>query len=321
MLIENATVLVVDDSQTNLKILTDYLSKTGYEVLVARSGEDALQLAELAQPDAILLDMMMPGIDGFETCRRLRKNENTREIPVIFMTSLADAKSKVEGFEAGGSDYVTKPFFIEEVLMRLRLHIERKRMEQDLKEEIIKIKQVEEELRILATKDSLTGLNNRRHFFDISVREFDRHQRYGSEISIAMLDLDHFKRVNDTYGHKAGDQVLRFIAQLCLHSLRGVDVVGRYGGEEFVILMPETGKHRATQVAERLRKEIENSRIAIDNDIITITASLGIASDHHNNSSSLEELLNCADEALYEAKEAGRNRVVIWQHVAEDDET
>lgn len=321
MLIENATVLAVDDSQTNLRILTDYLSKTGYEVLTAENGEDALQLAELAQPDAILLDVMMPGIDGFETCRRLGKNENTCEIPVIFMTSLADVKSKVEGFEAGGVDYVTKPFFIEEVLKRLRLHIERKRMEQYLREEILKRKHVEEKLRILATKDSLTGLNNRRHFFDIATREFDRHRRYGGNISIAMLDLDHFKRVNDTYGHKAGDQVLRFTAQLCVNSLRGVDVVGRYGGEEFVVLMPEVGKYEAALAAERLRKVIENGRIDIGGETISITASLGIASDYHNNSSSLEELLNCADEALFKAKEAGRNRVVIWQPKEENDET
>jgi diguanylate cyclase (GGDEF)-like protein len=289
------------------------LTKTGYEVLTASNGEDALQLVESTLPDAILLDVVMPGIDGFETCRRLRENSATREIPIIFMTSLADINSKIEGFEAGGTDYVTKPFFIKEILMRLRLHIERKRMEQDLKSEILKRKQMEEKLRILATKDSLTGLNNRRNFFDIATKAFERYQRYGGDISIIMLDLDHFKRINDSYGHKAGDLVLHFVAQLCVQNLRSVDVVGRYGGEEFVILMPEIGKYEAALAAERLRIVIANGKIDIGGKTISTTASLGVASNNSHKSSSIEDLLNCADEALYKAKEAGRNRVVVWQ--------
>ncbi len=316
----DTTILVVDDDLENLKLLLDFLGRTGYKILISQSGKRALRQAALVRPDLILLDVMMPDMDGFETCRQLKENVLTRHIPVIFTTALTDVKSKVKGFEVGGEDYVTKPFHIAEVLARVKMHISRRQLEQTLRLEIFERRRVEAELRKLATTDPLTGIYNRRHFFHLAEREFERRQRYKESISIIMLDLDYFKQINDTYGHTAGDKVLNTAVQHFQDSLRKVDVLARYGGEEFVILLPETGCEHAKQMAERLRTRLANAPIRIDGKELKITASFGIASaSKEDNTVNLDILLNRADKALYKAKDSGRNAIYMWQKQEGDE--
>jgi diguanylate cyclase (GGDEF)-like protein len=302
----HANILIVDDVEDNLEILGDLLTFDGYNVQTARSGDGALTLVQESRPDLILLDILMPGMDGFEVCSRLKADENTKDIPVIFVSSMADIDSKVQGFKVGGVDYINKPFQHAEILVRVNTHITMLRLRKHLEEQ-------NAELERLANTDYLTELYNRRRFFHTAEVEFAEAVRSGNPISITLIDLDHFKRVNDTHGHLVGDHVLVHIAHLIRSNCRKSDIAARYGGEEFAILHPSLDRQNAFRVAERIRKEVEANPFSHEKDEIGITLSAGVVDTQScKDCLRVDDVLSWADIALYRAKDGGRNQVVIF---------
>ena len=223
----SSSILIVDDVEDNLEILGDLLTFDGYNVLTALSGEEALKKVYESRPDLILLDILMPGMDGFEVCTALKADESTKDIPVVFVSSMTDIDSKVNGFKVGGIDYINKPFQHAEILVRVNTHITMLCLRRHLEEK-------NAELERLANTDYLTNLYNRRRFFHAAEEEFTNSVTSGKPIAVTLIDLDYFKRVNDTYGHLIGDSVLIHIAQLIRSQCRVSDVAARYGGERRV---------------------------------------------------------------------------------------
>lgn len=294
---DETVILIVDDVPTNIQILADIL-KQDYRVLFATSGEQALTIAASREPDLILLDVMMPGIDGFTVCTRLKDDPLLRDTPVIFVTAMGEVEDETRGFEVGAVDYLTKPVSPPVVRARVRNHIE--------------LKQQRDLLRRIALVDGLTGIANRHQFDKALDREWRRTQRQGAPLSLIMADIDYFKGYNDHYGHGEGDTALRAVAQaLKAQMLRPTDLAARYGGEEFVCILPETPLAGAEEVAERIRHAVEAQAIphAASPDAPYLTLSLGVATAVEPTSASRESLLTLADRALYKAKKAGRNRV------------
>lgn len=295
---QKGVVLVVDDQPNNLKVLLTFLEQQNFQVRVAQNGERALQAVAKSQPDIILLDVMMPGMDGFETCRQFKENKETAPIPVIFMTALDSVEDKITGFEVGGVDYITKPFQQVEVLARLNTHITMRRQQLALER--------------MATHDQLTGLYNRHHFINTFEQEMSRCRRYNNELALMMLDIDYFKKVNDSCGHNFGDYVLQQFAGRLLSTVRKTDSVFRFGGEEFVILLPETDPNCCYSVAEKIRKACAKEPFSADSNLKTVTVSIGIAAYHGQPLQKNSDLITFADKALYQAKENGRNQVAIY---------
>lgn len=440
----NAKILVIDDTPAALKLLKDILSIEGYDVRPFNNGELALRSARAEAPDLVLLDIRMPGMNGFEVCGQLKADSSLGEVPVIFISAATDLEDKVRGFEAGGVDYITKPFQKEEVLARVKTHVELHRSRRELRrtaaelrrsEEILKIAQAiahlghweldvedgtvrwsDETYRILgydprdfepnqdslfnaihpedresvmaniaktrdgegfnfehrvvlpdgrvrmvhsvgkivccceneqplvvatiqditervprqllgviqditerkelemrleaeARTDSLTGCATRRRFLEVAHQEVERARRYGSALSLLMIDLDHFKRINDVYGHEVGDRALQALARVCRETLREEDVVGRLGGEEFGVLLPESDGDQAIEAGKRLREAIAAVEVPLGNGLpLRFTASLGVATLSLSDAG-VEVLQRRADQAMYAAKAAGRNTV------------
>jgi diguanylate cyclase (GGDEF)-like protein len=261
--------------------------------LFARDGNDALTIAEKHQPDLVLLDVMMPGMDGYEICRRLKASPNTREARVMFVTG-ADAESDEEkGLALGAIDYITKPFA--PAIVRARVQNQ------------LLLIHAYGELRRLAVTDPLTGVANRRRLMEVGASELARCGRAVETLSVLMIDIDHFKRVNDTWGHAAGDAVIQQIANIAAEKVRVSDTVGRLGGEEFAIVLPTAALAGA---AERLRHVIETSPVGWQGSTIPVTVSIGVAERNWVADADFSAILNRADIALYQAKESGRNRVL-----------
>jgi diguanylate cyclase (GGDEF)-like protein len=312
------TVLVVDDNVTNLKVASEQLKAHDFEVLTARDGETCLERAGLAQPDIILLDVQMSGIDGFETCRRLKAHALTQNIPVIFMTVLTNVEDKLKGFAVGGVDYVPKPFQVEELLARVNTHVTIYKLQRELQAEIRERKQAEQalrkanlELQRLAVLDELTQIPNRRRFDQYLQAQWE--QANGSKLSLLMCDVDYFKRYNDNYGHPAGDACLRRVAQAISRTVgHSTDLAARYGGEEFAVILPETDAAGALRVAEFIQAEIANLNITHAHSDVAqhVTLSIGTATVVPDDSKNLQALIETADTALYEAKQQGRNRAI-----------
>lgn len=312
---EDPLIMIVDDNENNLQVLGNILEENGYEPAVFLSGNQALEFIQQEQPELILLDIMMPDMDGYDVCQLLKTSELAADIPVIFITGKTETEDKIKGFDVGGVDYVTKPFEPTELLARIKTHIHlrdiQKKLEisnAQLKQEISLRKKVQEELRELASTDYLTGLFNRRHFIDQASREFSRSKRYKLPMSLLMIDADHFKAINDTYGHGVGDIILKKLGATGKKALRSVDVYGRIGGEEFSVYLPDTCIEDAIIVAERFRREIETLEIPIQTYCLSITVSIGVAMISEE-TKELDHLMKKADSALYRAKENGRNRV------------
>ena len=291
------TILVVDDTVANLDILNELLSQ--YDVIDAISAEDALEILECEKVDLILLDIMMPGMDGFELCSRLKNNNTTKDIPVIFITAKTDEDSIEKAYSIGGTDYVTKPFRPKELLSRVKKEL--------------KLQDMVDELKLLASTDAMTKLYNRRYFTKISEHTLDLSKREKQDLSIIILDIDKFKNVNDTYGHKVGDDVIIILANKLIEHQRKSDVVCRYGGEEFVILLPNTSADGAKIVAEKLREDIENITLKPSSSLdLKFSISIGISQVNVQTENSIEETLKRADTALYNAKNSGRNKVCTY---------
>ncbi|MEJ2417423.1 MAG: diguanylate cyclase [Exilibacterium sp.] len=292
------TVLVVDDQPINIDVLVEHLRGENMELLVALSGEEALLLARNNRPDLILLDVMMPDMDGYTLCSILKQDPQLMDIPVVFLTALNQETEVERGFALGAVDFIQKPFSLPILKARVRSHLA--------------LKYKGDQLARLACTDELTGIPNRRHFAATLGREWMRAQRNDNSLSVIMIDVDYFKDYNDYYGHCAGDDCLKSVAQaLCGALKRPADLLARYGGEEFVVLLPETGLQSAAAVAERLRLAVvglglEHCR-SRSGDCVTI--SLGLSSAHPLQLTAAEELLHRSDNLLYRAKQTGRNRV------------
>ena len=291
------SILIVDDLRTNALALKKML-ESEWPVEIALDGPSALvAAAKDPAPELILLDVRMPGMDGHETCRRLKRDENTKNIPVIFITALDDSNDEALGLELGAVDYITKPVHAPIVRARIRNHLALQQAHGELE---LKNQTLEK----LATRDKLTGLYNRRRLDDVLAQEVLRAERYNRPLSVILIDIDHFKQVNDTYGHPIGDAVLSETAFRLAGTLRTSDIAGRWGGEEFMVICPETGAETAMILAERLRAgyaELDFPETG------RLTASLGVAS--HRKGLGPEEILRHVDDALYRAKYGGRNRV------------
>lgn len=320
-------ILLVDDSPTNLRLLMTLLEARGYEVRGVLSGRMALMAAQAAPPDLILLDITMPQMDGYQVCRHLREDPRTQEIPVIFVSGLNEALDKVQAFQVGGVDYITKPFQFEEVLARIEhqliiLRLRRQLMEQNqrMQREIEERKRVEaavqkanQELERLAYLDGLTQVSNRRRFDSYLQQEWERSKQDQTPLSLILIDVDYFKRYNDTYGHQAGDDCLIQIAQTVQGAVEGSrDLVARYGGEEFAVILPQGSQERAYQVARQIQSLVQELGLPHRQSKVSpiVTLSLGIATLLPRSTFSADELIAEADAAIYEAKARGRNRIV-----------
>jgi two-component system, cell cycle response regulator len=302
--IEPGRILVVDDNEDNIEIIAARLRYRGYEILEARDGEQALNHVRDNAPDLILLDVMLPDIDGYEISRRIKGSADLPFIPIILVTARDSTQDKVAGLDAGADDYLTKPINFPELEARVRSMLRIKRLQDELAEKNL-------ELERLSTSDGLTGLYNHRHIHGLLAEEYERVSRTNDCMSVAMLDLDHFKRVNDTYGHQAGDRVLVELSDILRETARDIDRLGRYGGEEFMALLPETCIDDAAVFVERVRREVARRPFEIGrDDPLHMTISAGVATFPYNGIDSVEALVRCADEALYAAKAAGRDCIV-----------
>jgi two-component system cell cycle response regulator len=294
-------VLIADDDVVSRRLLEVTLSHAGYQVTLAANGAEALRVLEESEgPRLAVLDWMMPELDGVDVCRAVRKLASERYIYIILLTVKEQRAEIVEGLESGADDYITKPFDLDELKARLRAG---KRILK-LQEQLVATR---DELRVRATHDSMTGLLNREAILDMLKNELSRTARVGT-LSIILGDIDHFKRVNDTHGHPAGDLVLQEAARRMRSAVRAYDSVGRYGGEEFLIVSPGCGVSEAVEQANRVRVRMADEPIVVPGGSVAVTISLGVAAAA-SDANQMSDLLRAADQALYAAKNNGRNRV------------
>ena len=309
----NQKILIIDDTPANIQILNAIL-KDQYQIFFATHGKVGLEIARREQPDLILLDIMMPGMSGYEVCSQLKNSGKTHNIPIIFITAMVNPEEEARGLEAGAIDYLIKPVSPPIVRMRIRNHLELKRQRDMLEHLSQELADKNSILESLAREDGLTGVANRRQFDEILDAEIRRSGRTGQPLSLVLCDIDFFKSYNDCYGHLAGDDCLRNIGILLKMVFRRVgDLVARYGGEEFAVILPNTEADQAAQLAETLRQEMlaaglphRSSSIA-DN----VTISIGVVTASCTDEHGPEWFIGMADNAMYESKENGRNRVTV----------
>ena len=294
-------VAVIDDSPTNLSLVKVYLERMGLAPLLAQSGEQGIALVLDQQPDLILLDIMMPYVDGYEVCRRLKSDTRTSAIPIIFISAKDKTADKIAGLKLGATDYITKPFDPGELEARIRI--------------ILRMIELQEKLVTQANTDELTGLANRRYFSEMLERELLQAKSAATALSLVMLDLDHFKAINDTYGHLGGDAILRQLARTLTENIHPLDIAARYGGEEFVIVLPNTSSEKALHAIERIRVLVEDCHWSISAENVPVTISAGVTTMEIQEQLGPEELVKRADTALYYAKQHGRNQVICWTQI------
>lgn len=297
-------ILVIDDTQANIEVLLEILSEK-YDVMAALDGKSGIEIALEDKPELILLDVMMPEMDGYEVCKVLKGKFTTAQIPIVFLTAKTDEESIECAYDIGASDYVSKPFKPKELLARVNKEIKVQQL-------ISSLEKSQEELKLLSSIDHMTKLYNRRYFSNASEYMLELAKRNKSEMAVVMLDIDKFKGINDTYGHKIGDEVIINLAIILKKFSRKSDVVCRWGGEEFLILLPETSRAGALKISESLREKVEGFTLFTDDDTkINFTISIGVSCVDIKKEINLEMAIHRADEALYEAKKNGRNRVCI----------
>ncbi|MHB8880108.1 MAG: diguanylate cyclase [Thermodesulfovibrionales bacterium] len=301
-----ARVLLVEDDPIQARETEAILQQTGYEVIWAQDGINAIKLVKSSKPDIILLDLILPGLDGYEVCRWLKLDESAKSIPVIMLTVKKDLSDKISGLHIGADDYLPKPYNELELNARIYASLRTKSLQDELRQKNKQLEELLDKVNYMAITDALTGLYNRRKFQDTLSGEFERAKRYKTPFSLIMLDIDLFKRINDNYGHSAGDAVLKEVSALITKSVREIDTASRFGGEEFMIILPNTDVPSAMVVAERMRESI--AAFNFPEIAGRITASLGIAGMPDENVRNEDKLIRCADIALYRAKQNGRNR-------------
>ena len=299
------SILIIDDSDTvREQIIQTLLERALFDrYLEARDGIDAFKTLLNNQIDLILCDLEMPRMDGFKFLTMVTTREELKNIPVIMLTGREDRELKIKGLEQGACDYVTKPFDPGELIARVKVQLKIKMLQDELKKS-------NELLKMLSNTDHLTQLYNRRYMMEMLAREVQRSQRKGSPLSVVMMDIDHFKLVNDIYGHQNGDVVLVAIAELAKTDRRSYDFAARYGGEEFILVLPETTHEEAMGVAERLRERILRQTFGPPLENLRVTISMGVATYRPPLAATIDNLIGEADAALYRAKQWGRNRVV-----------
>ncbi len=301
-----ARILIVDDEISNIEIMNALL-EDDYDVCFATSGRQALDTARIAQPDLVLLDVLMPDLDGFQVCRQFKSDVLLADIPVIFTTGLGDTADEMKGLSLGAIDYVTKP--IQPAILRARVgnHVELKRLR--------------DQLAAMAVTDALTGLSNRRHLERALETEASRLARSGEWLSVVMLDIDFFKQFNDTYGHPAGDRCIVMVGAALTRAVkRAGDVSARYGGEEFACILPGTDPRSAELVAQEILLQVHSLNIphALSQVSPFITVSIGVASARCSSTIEVERWILQADQQLYAAKREGRNRIALKQFGSEE---
>lgn len=327
----NKSILIVDDNPQNIQLVASHLKEHNYRISFSQSGRDALDKVQNASFDLILLDIMMPEMDGYQTCRQIRELPEYHEVPVIFLTAKIDKASIVKGFEVGAVDYIVKPFHGAELLARIRTHLELQsyrqkleeinihlnkevlrgiKMEQELRDSKEEIEKINRQLYKKTTEDALTGLLTRRKMMDFIEYEYERSQRTHNSFSVILADIDFFKKVNDTYGHDCGDVVLQNVARSLLSHVRKQDQVARWGGEEFLILLPETDSEGALVLAEKIRESIGVEIHRCSKTEVQISMTFGISS--FADGIDIDLLIKHADLALYSGKNGGRNRCVAY---------
>ncbi len=303
---QNFSILIAEDNPVSGKMLEKILVQEGHKVIFAKNGRVAMEKFNNEFCPIIITDWMMPEMNGTELCRVIRAGDHQSYVYIIIVTANDAKEDIVTGLEAGADDYITKPYNHAELIARLNTGIRFLKLEESLKK-------ANEEIRKLSVTDSLTGSYNRTFIAAQLPKELKRAIRYNRPLSVIFCDIDHFKKINDTFGHSAGDQVLKELVRTISNSVRiKLDWVGRYGGEEFLVILPETDIHGACFLAERLREKVEAMVVKTMGETISITASFGVAGLNHETAyeaNAYEELISVADQYLYQAKNEGRNMV------------
>ncbi len=281
---QKALILIVDDDVLNLEVLDNIVTKSGYRSATTQSGQQALEYLTQHRPDLILLDVMMPEMDGLEVCRQAKKHDMGRDIPVIFITALSETEDIVRAFEAGGVDFITKPFVVDEVQARIKVHTQ--------------LKRAMEKLANMSVTDEMTGVFNRRHAYEIMAREMSFAKRENTTFVLCFIDIDNLKTINDTFGHEAGDELINTVVTGFKHSIRATDYLFRMGGDEFLLLLPKASVEDARIKIERLRQEMNLKKVRG----IPIDFCFGFSMFSPDNIFRAEELIKKADSSMYDQK-------------------
>lgn len=302
------SILIVDDSPVNLKIISRLLGDE-YEAIVADNGQTAIEIATQTTPDLILLDVIMPGMDGLAVCKFLKNQRSTAEIPIIFITVVTDPKDIVKAFEAGGQDYITKPFCSMELRARIKTHLDLRASREALKIYSKQLEKKNRELRetlakmeVMATTDYLTNIPNRRYVMAWLHNEVARMQRSSGNMAIILADIKHFKQINDTFGHNCGDFVLKEIARIMKSNIREQDVIARWGGDEFLLVLPVTDLSGAHIATEKIQLALKTAKFCYEESELALTVTFGVV--QYDLQLDIDANIRRADEDLYQKKGA-----------------
>ena len=301
-------ILVIDDSHLDRQRVIDALSDLGYPIEIATNGMEGVEKARAEAPLLVVCDVVMPKLGGLEVCSIIKSLAAERFLPIILMSTKDDIESRVTGLRIGADDYVVKPFDNRELMARVEALLRIKKAHDEVEAQ-------REKLEALSITDPLTGVFNQRAMQTRLHDEFQRAQRYNESISVLMIDADHFKNVNDEYGHQFGDKVLKELAAIISESVREVDVLARYGGEEFLVILPQTHFTGSLTVAERVWRSVNTHTFSNGQISIKVSVSIGVSFYPNRDVESWEQLVGFADQALYEAKRQGRDRICLHQHL------
>jgi diguanylate cyclase (GGDEF)-like protein len=311
-----AKILIVDDSRVEIKIMSKFLG-TEYDIIEAVDGQAAIELATTTMPDLILLDIVMPGMDGLSVCKVLKSQLATAHIPVLFITAVSNSQDIVKGFEAGGQDYITKPFYSEELCARIKVHLDLKKSKEILLRYAKELEMKNEKLNVMmvrlensAMTDFMTGLANRRQIMQQIKAETSDLKRNNGKAMLILADIDDFKKINDTYGHDCGDSVIKGIADMLKSTMREEDVIARWGGEEFLMLLPGVDLEYGKIIAERICKWVEVVPFRYQEKSLSVTLTFGVA--ELDRDLGVDASIKKADEALYKGKNMSKNCVVSY---------
>ncbi|MBI1947318.1 MAG: diguanylate cyclase [Deltaproteobacteria bacterium] len=305
-----ARILVVEDSRAQREHLAEVLKKRGFAVTTAAGGLDALKQIRSDPPDVVLLDVVLDDLDGYSVCRWVRLGDRTRDVIVIMLTVKREVKERVEGLNVGADDYLPKPVDDEELEARIFAALRSRQAKHELRQRNTELEALLVRSERAAMTDAVTGIYNRRRFVDLLGREWATARRYGHSVSCSLIDVDHFKRINDESGHAAGDEALRCIAQVVAGAIREVDACARYGGDEFAVMFPHTPREKAQIAIERALTRLRRERAQWAAHLHALEFSAGIASSEDNGIGTPEQLLEAADRALYAAKRE-RGSIVV----------